>query len=1197
MHHDAAMEQLVDPPTSDLVEVAQESRHTQGTQRHALQASHISDAAPAPQSGPRESLADTLQRIADAPTFEIATKLLVDAIRADLAVPGVVLRDRGGMDLASAIVPHEDDYSEIDLPLRCGGEIVGFLKISGNSHGALREPAEQDVKALLDLAAIMLAHATRPTSTVDLHLASISDQLESPRIAQLHKESAALSFISEQVCRKLNADFAFTANAPTDLTGFLYGAYGMRSDRWQLYRDQSGNGLTARALQAGRPIVVLSVEHDRSVSPEEATMRTLEGACTLIAVPVLSHGQPLGMITIGWRRGTVVGHLEMADGQAVADQLAAILGDPQGHEYLQSLAIAVELAASDTDVEALIPKIVKEAAAALEIEQCSMHVVDERDKSLTLMASVGLPVAFFRGFSPVAVRPYVATTGKAILTGATAITSDLMDDPDWEPFRMLAAPLGLRSVWAVPVVSSAGRTLGVFTVYRRLMGAPGPRQLATQELVGSILASVYNRARRASEAAQIVQTSRLLGPQLAAVVDQLPGGVVVYNEHRHIMYRNEAARAIGYGPGADQGLVDVGAVSYFVRDGSGFRRLEPWQRPSMRALRGELLHNFEVFCDLTGGEAPDRCLQIYSAPLRDGQQRIIGAILMFNDCTVERRLMRDLAVSESQLRAMQEASPCGIALFDAQGRQLWANAAASIIIPAGATASLQDIVIGLHDEAGAALDLADFPPQTAICTGQAVHGRVLRLRTADGEARWVQIDAAPICDELGSTVQVVMSVLDVTHHKKATHALEHQAFYDSLTGLVNRSTFQDALDQALKATATSDATVLLLLDIDRFREINVTLGHKSGDILVRQLASRLAGAVGPNVLLGRIGGDEFGVLLRQSGFAQATSVARSILKAVESPFEVVDQSFEVDVSIGIALSPDHGTDAGTLLRRADIAMSAAQNAHDGFAVYTGKQDLHSPDRLSLSGELRRAIELGQLFLEYQPQIRMSDRKMIGVEALVRWRHPVRGLIPPEQFIQLAEGTGAIKPMTIWVLKEAIRQCGEWRKEGHDLQVAVNLSTRTLHDANLASTIVDLLLEYLVPPNRLTLEITESAIMEDPSGAMVVLTRLSNMGIRLAIDDFGTGYSSLAYLQRLPAHCIKIDQSFVTHLADKANDAVIVKAIIELGHNLGQSILAEGVENQRALDLLAQLGCDAAQGYYLSRPISAPAIRDLISTAD
>jgi diguanylate cyclase (GGDEF)-like protein/PAS domain S-box-containing protein len=1194
LHSDAATEQLADPPSPELIEVAQARRRVRGTARRAIQVTRVADGITAAKNGPLESLANIIQKIADAPTIGVAAQALVNAIQARLDIPEVVIRDRNGMELASAIMPHEYDESDLDLPLRCGGEITGFLRLKGNPHGTWRVSAQEQIKALLDLAAIMLLNTGRSDSTGKSHVADLGPTVNASLTDQQHKETAVLSFISEQVCRKLKADFAFTANSPTDMTGFLYGAYAMRSDRWQVYRDQSGEGLTARALQAGRPVAIMSVEHDRSVSSEEAALRSLEGARTLMAVPVIRHGLPLGVITIGWRRAVVVGHREMAEGQAGADQLAAILGDPQGAELLERLSSAVELAMSDADLDVLIPKIVKEAATALEIEQCGMLVVDERNKTLRPMASVGLPVAFFRGFSTVAVGPDVATTGKTVATGATSITVDLMDDPDWEPYRALAAPLGLRSVWATPVINSVGRTLGAFTVYRRRVGAPGPRQLATLELAGSILAAAYNRARRASETTQPVPASKLLSPQLASVIDQLPGGVVVYDKYRHVIYRNEAARAIGYGPGADQGLVEVGAVTYFAREGSGFKKLEPWQRPSIRALRGELLHNFEVYCDLAGREAPDRCLQIHSAPLRDPQSRIIGAILMFNDCTIERRLARELAASEAQMRAMQEATPCGIALFDADGRKLWANAATSTIISSKAAGRMEDIIVQMTDEAGAPLELSDFPPHAALRTGQVIRDQVLCQRAADGRARWLQVDAAPIRDEAGNAVQVVMSVLDITHHKNTVFALKHQAFHDSLTGLANRSKFLEALELAVMTTAADDVLALLLLDVDRFREVNDTLGHDSGDKLVQQLASRLSRAVGPNAVLGRLGGDEFGVLLRNANSAQATAVARNILKVLEPPFEVMGQTFDVDISIGIALSPDHGMEAHTLFRRADVAMYAAKNARDGFAVYAAKyDDMHSPDRLSLLGELRRAVEQGQLFLEYQPQVRMSDYKITGVEALVRWRHPTRGLIAPAQFIQLAEGTGAIKPVTIWVLNEAIRQCSEWRKEGYDLEVAVNLSTRTLHDANLASTITDLLLEHRVPPSRLTLEITESAIMEDPTGAMVVLTRLSNMGILLAIDDFGTGYSSLAYLQRLPAHSIKIDKSFVVRLADNANDAVIVKSIIELGHNLGQAILAEGVENQAGLDILARLGCDAAQGYYLSRPISPGDITELL----
>jgi EAL domain-containing protein (putative c-di-GMP-specific phosphodiesterase class I) len=333
--------------------------------------------------------------------------------------------------------------------------------------------------------------------------------------------------------------------------------------------------------------------------------------------------------------------------------------------------------------------------------------------------------------------------------------------------------------------------------------------------------------------------------------------------------------------------------------------------------------------------------------------------------------------------------------------------------------------------------------------------------------------------------------------------------------------------------------------------------------------------------------------MERATVVDATSMARKILRDLEKPFEIVGQTLDVDASIGVALCPDHGDDAGALLRRADIAMYVAKHSHDGFTVYAARLDLHSPDRLSLLGELRRSIDQGHLFLAYQPLIRIPDRKLVGMEALVRWQHPVHGLISPDGFISLAEGTGAIKPLTIWVLNEALRQCSEWRLKGLDLEVSVNISARNLHDVSLAATVLDSLLKYQVPPNRLTLEITESAIMSDPSSAMIVLSRLSNMGVHLAIDDFGTGYSSLAYLQRLPTRNIKIDKSFVLRLCENANDAAIVRAIIELGHSLGHTVLAEGVEDESVLALLAQFGCDFAQGYFFSKPLPAPEIEDWI----
>ncbi|HEY8284572.1 MAG TPA: GGDEF domain-containing phosphodiesterase, partial [Chloroflexota bacterium] len=311
----------------------------------------------------------------------------------------------------------------------------------------------------------------------------------------------------------------------------------------------------------------------------------------------------------------------------------------------------------------------------------------------------------------------------------------------------------------------------------------------------------------------------------------------------------------------------------------------------------------------------------------------------------------------------------------------------------------------------------------------------------------------------------------------------------------------------------------------------------------------------------------------------------AILRALDQPFVLEGYSMTLGASIGITLAPDHGQDAITLLRRADVAMYTAKRGATGYALYTTEQDQYSPDRLGLTGELRQAIEQDRLCLHYQPKVDLKTGHLDGVEALVRWPHPDRGLLPPDQFIPLAEHTGLIAPLSRWVLGTALRQCRAWRDEGLEIRVAVNLSARLLQDEHLIETVSDLLQAHGVPPNDLELEITESAVMADPARALGLLHRLHMMGVRLSIDDFGTGYSSLAYLNRLPVDEVKIDKSFILGL--RTDDAAtITRSIIDLGHNLGLVVVAEGVEDQVAYERLGGMGCDLAQGYYLSRPIPA-----------
>ncbi|HEY4485342.1 MAG TPA: EAL domain-containing protein, partial [Nitrospiria bacterium] len=435
--------------------------------------------------------------------------------------------------------------------------------------------------------------------------------------------------------------------------------------------------------------------------------------------------------------------------------------------------------------------------------------------------------------------------------------------------------------------------------------------------------------------------------------------------------------------------------------------------------------------------------------------------------------------------------------------------------------------------------------------------------------------------------EVLSIVRDITERKAQAAALEYQALHDILTDLPNRTLVQDRLKQAIHAAARENKPLtLLLMDLDRFKDVNDALGHHHGDLLLKQVGPRVLSVLRESDTIARLGGDEFAVLLPATDIEGAKVAARKILEALDRPFVVEGFFLEIGASIGIAMFPEQGEDADMLMRRADVAMYQAKQSGSGFAVYVSEHDRHSPRRLALMGELRHSIEKHELVLYYQPKIDLATGRTTGVEALVRWRHPQKGLILPDEFITLAEHTGFIKSLTLWVLNEGIRQYRAWRQAGIEVSVSVNLSARNLQDLQLPEQIAELLRTDGPKPGQLELEITESAIMADPARAMEILTRLRGMGIRFSIDDFGAGYSSLGYLKKLPVDEVKIDKSFVIGMAANEDDAVIVRSTIDLAHNLGLKVVAEGVESQKIWERLVAMGCDAAQGYYMCRPIPA-----------
>jgi diguanylate cyclase (GGDEF)-like protein len=417
--------------------------------------------------------------------------------------------------------------------------------------------------------------------------------------------------------------------------------------------------------------------------------------------------------------------------------------------------------------------------------------------------------------------------------------------------------------------------------------------------------------------------------------------------------------------------------------------------------------------------------------------------------------------------------------------------------------------------------------------------------------------------------------------------LRHDSLHDTLTGLPNRAQLQRAMTAALDEVAAGRApgATVMILDLDQFKEVNDTLGHHQGDTLLVEVAARLTTAVGELGTVARLGGDEFAVLLpRSADEDRALRVGRRIVRALEQPVALDGLEVEVGASVGIALAPHHATDPAALLKRADVAMYGAKSSGRRVRLYEPDQDVTDPRRLTLVSELRAALQDGSIAVHVQPKARLDSGRVVGVEALVRWDHPELGWVPPEEFVGVAERSGLIGLLTTRVLDAALAACADWRRHGLDLDVAVNLSARSLQDADLVEEVTRLLRRHGVPADRLTLEVTEGSVMADPARAVALLHQLRDLGVRLSVDDFGTGYSSLSYLQRLPVQEVKIDRSFVSALREDGENVAIVRAIVDLGRHLGLEVIAEGVEDDATWRRLAAMGCDLAQGWHIARPM-------------
>lgn len=563
--------------------------------------------------------------------------------------------------------------------------------------------------------------------------------------------------------------------------------------------------------------------------------------------------------------------------------------------------------------------------------------------------------------------------------------------------------------------------------------------------------------------------------------------------------------------------------------------------------------------------------------------------------------------SRERFRDAFQAAAIGMALIGWDGALLEANDAFCAIVGYEQdqldTLTLRDIT---HSD--------DLEPY-ADCVRQMLDGTISscqmekRYVHRDGRAVWILLTASLVKDAGGTPLYVIAQVQDINDRKVAEEVLEtaaaeqsatlesvrYRALHDVLTELPNHALFLDRLDQSvLLAQRESACLALLFVDLDRFKQVNDTLGHRIGDLLLQHVGHRLHEVLRESDTVARMGGDEFAIVLPGADEAGAHAIAQKILQTLEQLILIEGYSVRVGASIGIALYPEHGDSTETLMRRADVAMYVAKRARLGYTTYSPNLDVNTTSRLALAAEIHQAIDGKQLLLHYQPKIDLRSGRMSGVEALVRWRHPVAGLIPPSEFIPVAEQAGFMTPLTHWVIDTALEQCRLWQELGLPLRTAVNLSASNLQDVQTVQVIAEALARWNVSADLLEVEITESAVMEDPDRSLHILTALNRLGLHTAIDDFGAGYSSLAYLARLPVDISKIDRSFVLELTrvgeGPSQEATVVRAMIDFAHSLGLQVVAEGIENRKMLDLLTAMRCDFAQGFYLGAPVPAQDIQ-------
>ena len=872
------------------------------------------------------------------------------------------------------------------------------------------------------------------------------------------------------------------------------------------------------------------------------------------------------------RIGSNVSGLEFVEIAHQFDQMAQELYE---HEQVTQRVMArqvgqykiLQLITAGRALPQTLTELVRFAQSQIDGAVGSILLLADDGKKISQCVAPDLSALYCEAVIGMEIGPGVGTCGTAMYEKQLVITPDITTDPAWSTVRHIVGDL--KVCWSYPIISSSGRVFGSFALYYREDRQVGEEQLLLSQMAAELAAVAIERSRIENALTHSEAEYRLL-------FERNPYPMWVYDDRTlRILAANDPAIA-HYGYSRAQFLLMT--VEDLV--------LPPQQQPNDAALPDAGKH-------LRHRRKDGSVILVDVAVFPTSFGGSPAQLALVNDVTEREAMARNISERDQMLSLLMDSTVEAIYGVDLNGKCIFANNACVRLLGYSRPTELlghvmHDLVHYKHEDGHAYLT-HECPIQSSLLTGVSRHvdGEVLWCK--DGTALPIEYWTYPIRRN-GKICGAMVTFLDATERRRHNEALAYQARHDSLTGLYNRGVLLSAIDCAIGEYGRLQKTFgVMIIDLDGFKEVNDALGHQSGDLLLQQVAQRLRGALPSSTILTRLGGDEFALLTDKLEDVESVSgVAHNIVEQLQQPFQLNGIQIQINASIGIACYPGDGASTMVLMRNADAAMYRAKREGTGYVFYHQADTDQMPSRLLLMSQLRNALGEHQFTLHYQPKTDMINGAVIGFEALVRWQHPERGLLYPDDFVPIIEISDLIHPLTAWVIETAVAQCKQWHALGDYVTMAVNVSMRNLLDVGLVDRVQQILAQHALPAFYLELELTESSIMADPVRSLDVLTRLHELGVTVSIDDFGTGYSSLAYLQKLPVDSLKIDRSFVTEMAHSDDARAIVSAIIALAHTVGLKVTAEGIEDEATMQRLALLGCDVAQGYYVSRPLPAEA---------